>query len=126
MKTADTHGVNVAPTPHVNEVRLVGRVSGVPESREMPSGDTLVLWRLVVPRDEPRRRATAAGEARRLPTVDTIDIACWSASARRAAARLEPDDVVEVSGSLRRRFFRGGSGAQSRYEVEAGSIKRYR
>lgn len=124
MRTAAVQGLDGRSAARVNEVRLVGRVSGAPETREMPSGDTLLLWRLVVPRDEPRRRRTGEAEPRRLPTVDTIDIACWSASARRAAARLTADDIVEVTGALRRRFFRGGSGAQSRYEVEARAIKR--
>ena len=62
-----------APDPdEVNLVELTGRVSGNPVRRELPSGDELVTLRLVVAR-------TGGGP------VDTIDCACWSAGARRAA-----------------------------------------
>jgi len=102
-------------TAGVNEVHLVGRVSSTPEERALPSGDCVILFRLVVPRAPGR-----AGAA----TVDTIDIACWSARARRSAARLRPDDVAEIEGSLRRRFFNAGGGPASRYEVEARAVRR--
>lgn len=104
-------------TPGVNEVHLVGRVSATPEERALPSGDCVILFRLVVPRGPGR-----AGAA----TVDTIDIACWSSRARRSAARLRPDDVAEIEGSLRRRFFSAGGGPASRYEVEARAVRRTR
>ena len=103
---------------YVNLVRLVGRVSATGEPRELPSGDTVHTWRLVVPRP-PRRDPDRAG-------VDTIDVACWSAGARRAASRLAVDDHVEVEGALRRRFFRAGGGVASRYEVEARTVRRVR
>ena len=99
----------------VNVVQLVGRVSAVGESREPPSGDVVVMVRVVVPR--PPRRARGA-------TVDTIDVACWSVRARRRASRCTVGDEVEVEGSLRRRFFRAGGGVASRYEVEASAVKR--
>lgn len=94
----------------VNEVRLVGRVSGAPEERQLPSGDTVVQLRVVVP-----RLGAGNGSAR----VDTIDVACWTARTRRTAGRLAADAVVEVDGALRRRFFRAGAATASRYEVEA-------
>ena len=97
----------------VNEVRLVGRVSAAPEERELPSGDTVVLLRVVVP-----RLGTDHGSAR----FDTIDVACWTPRTRRSALRLAPDAVVEVGGALRRRFFRAGAATASRYEVEAARV----
>ncbi len=106
--------------PAVNEVRLVGRVSGAPEERVMPSGDVLVSLRLVVTRDVARRSAPDSARV----TVDTIDVACWSASTRRAAGRLRVGDHAEVAGALRRRFFRAGAVALSRYEVEAQKLTR--
>ena len=101
----------------VNEVRLVGRVSAAAEERELPSGDQVAQLRVVVP-----RATTAGGGAR----VDTIDVACWTARTRRSARALHADDHVEVVGSLRRRFFRAGAATVSRYEVEAGVIRRIR
>jgi single-strand DNA-binding protein len=100
----------------VNEVRLVGRVSGTGEERELPSGDTVVQLRVVVPR--PLRAGANGGGAR----VDTIDVACWTARTRRSALRLADGATVEISGALRRRFFRAGAATVSRYEVEATRV----
>jgi single-strand DNA-binding protein len=99
-----------------NEVRLVGRMSADAEERELPSGDRVAQLRVVIPRD------TRTGAGR----VDTIDVACWSARTRRSARGLKAQDTVEVSGALRRRFFRTGTVTVSRYEVEALSLKRIR
>jgi single-strand DNA-binding protein len=100
----------------VNEVRLVGRVSGSPESKELPSGDIVVQLRVVVGRPPSERKTQ----------VDTIDVSCWTAAARRAALRQHDGDLVEVSGALRRRFFRAGATTQSRYDVEAVTVRRHR
>ena len=102
----------------VNRVTLVGRLSAVGEPRVLPSGDTVVTARVVVPR--PARSARTPGRA----GVDTIEVACWSTASRRALGRLSTDDVVEVEGALRRRFFRTGGGAASRYEVEVTRLRR--
>ena len=109
-------GAEVAVDDWANEVRLVGRVSAPVDERDLPSGDTVGQLRLVVPRAEGSRGAS----------VDTIDVACWSGRTRLAARRLQPGDEVEVVGSLRRRFFRTGTGTASRYEVEAAGVRRLR
>ncbi len=98
-----------------NAVSLVGRVSGEVVERELPSGDRLTTFRLVVPREEP-------GEGR--TRVDTIDVACWTGRTRRVAGRLGEGIVVAVDGALRRRFFAAGAGRASRYEVEAARLRR--
>lgn len=103
-----------------NSVRLLGRVSVEPETRKLPSGDELVSFRLIVRRPASRPDG-GAGERTK---VDVIDIACWSAATRRAARALRPDTHVQVDGALRRRFFKTGGGAASRYEVEATSVRR--
>lgn len=103
-----------------NEVLLVGRVPAAPQERELPSGDVLVTWLVVVGRPQGRRPPQGV----RTTTVDTLDCVAWTASARRAASALAPDDVVEVSGALRRRFWRAGAGAASRCEVEVSSVRR--
>jgi single-strand DNA-binding protein len=81
----------------VNEVIVGGRISGSPEQRELPSGDTVVQLRLVVPRSG-SRAAVGRGGA----TVDTIDVACWTKALQRKAVRLRPGDLVTVRGALRR------------------------
>lgn len=97
----------------VNTVELTGRVSGEPVTRDLPSGDVLITLRLVVTRD-------GGGP------VDTIDCACWSAAARRAAQRFVDGDRARVEGSLRRRFFRTPGGPASRYEVQVRRLVRDR
>ncbi|MGB8650480.1 MAG: single-stranded DNA-binding protein [Mycobacteriales bacterium] len=104
-----------------NEVVLVGRLAGEPQARELPSGDLLATWRLVVDRPPPRRKPPAGV---RSPTVDTLDCVAWTSSVRRAAAGWQPGDLVAVEGSLRRRFWRTPVGASSRYEVEVTTAKR--
>jgi single-strand DNA-binding protein len=104
-----------------NEVLLVGRVSATAEERELPSGDVLAVWRLVVDRPPPRRPAPPGV---RLPTSDTLVCVAWSARLRRTAAGFSPGDVVEVSGSLRQRYWRAGSSLAGRTEVEVSSLRR--
>jgi single-strand DNA-binding protein len=109
-----------AATAHVNEVRLVGRLAADPEERELPSGDVLVVFRLVVTRTpDPRAPGGRLG-----PSVDTLDCAAWRRSAQRVLQSCRLGDVLEVSGALRRRFWRGEHGAASRSEVEVLTVRR--
>jgi len=96
-----------------NEVTLRGRVSVAPEEKVLPSGDSVWVFRLVVPRAAPRGRTT----------VDTLDCAVWRGRPRRTVAGLAAGDVVAVTGALRRRFFKAGAGAASRVEVEVDSLR---
>jgi len=107
-----------ADTSPLNDVHLRGRLSASPEQRELPSGDVVAVFRLVV--DRPPRSASTVSSAR----VDTVDCAVFRADLRRRSASWEPGDVIEVSGSLRRRFFRTGGGPASRYEVEVLAASR--
>jgi single-strand DNA-binding protein len=100
----------------LNQVLLRGRVSGEPTERELPSGAVVVGLRLSVRRD---RTTMTTGSKQ---TVDWVECAAWSAGARRTVARWEVGDVVEVEGSLRRRFPRGGG--VSRVEVEVLRARR--
>lgn len=100
---------------HVNEVRLVGRVSGAPEERELPSGDVVWTFRLAV--------ARTGDNGRSKQTVDALDCAVWAARPRRTVSSWQVGDVVEVTGAVRRRFFRTGAGAASRTEVEVRTAK---
>jgi single-strand DNA-binding protein len=103
-----------------NEVLLVGRLAAVAEERDLPSGDTLSSFRVVV--DRPPTRRVPAGA--RPVTVDALECVVWTSALRRAAAGWSPGDVLELQGSLRRRFWRAPTGASSRYEVEVVRAKR--
>jgi single-strand DNA-binding protein len=125
----ETDADDATTVPAVNEVRLVGRLSRSPESRQLPSGDEVIQLRLVVRRAPERARSKSAaatsetGRAARAG-VDVIDVSCWSATTRRSALRLAEGDTLEVAGELRRRFYRVGPAVQSRYDVVAGSVRR--
>ena len=108
---ADRSAATEASDP-VNEVRLMGRISAGPAERVLPSGDVLWTFRLVVPR--PPDRATRQ-------SVDALECAVWGGRVRRSVAGWGQGDVVEVSGALRRRFFRAAGGPVSRVEVEVAA-----
>ena len=94
-----------------NHVELIGRVSAAPEARVLPSGDQIVSFRLIVPRDAAARRRTRQ-------TVDTIECTAWTSALRRKVARLAPGATIQISGQLRRRFSRGAGGVMSRVTVD--------
>ena len=95
----------------LNDLLLRGRVSAVATSKELPSGDKVVEFRLIVTREERQG-------------VDTLDIAAWSAKSRKLALALQPDEWVEISGSVHRRFWQSPAGVASRWQVVASEIVR--
>jgi single-strand DNA-binding protein len=95
----------------LNDCLLRGRVSAEAVDRELPSGEHVVEFRLIITRDEREG-------------VDTLDIAAWSQKNRRSALSLKPGEWIEVSGSVRRRFWQGPAGLASRWQIEATSITR--
>jgi single-strand DNA-binding protein len=95
----------------INDLMLRGRVSAQAVEKELPSGDKVVEFRLIVTRLE------RGG-------VDTLDIAAWSSKMRRSALTLKEGEWIEISGSIHRRFWSGPSGVASRWQVEAAEIAR--
>lgn len=95
----------------LNDVMLRGRVSAPATEKELPSGDKVVEFRLIITREE------RGG-------VDTLDIAAWSSKSRRIALTLKGDEWVEIQGSIHRRFWQSASGLASRWQVEALEITR--
>ena len=115
------------PAEDRNEVLLVGRLAGPPEERTLPSGDPITAFRVIV------RRCSAAGRGHqdasqppRRATVDTVDCTAWRAEARRLLRGWRTGDIVEVTGALRRRFWRSPGGPASRYDVEVARVRRLR
>jgi single-strand DNA-binding protein len=99
---------------HRNEVVVCGRLSAVAVTKQLPSGDEIVNWRLVV--DRP-----ASDGSRK---VDVVDCTTFGTRVRRQALGWNQGDVIEVVGSLRRRFWRGAGGLQSRCEIEVDTATR--
>ena len=103
-----------------NAVELRGRVSSAPVDRELPSGAAITTFRMSIPR---ARTAMTVGSSQ---SVDWVDCAVWSARTRRTVSGWGVGDQVEVTGALRRRFFRAGEGASTRLEVEVLGARRAR
>jgi single-stranded DNA-binding protein len=95
----------------LNDLLLRGRVSAQATSKELPSGDKVVEFRLIITRSEREG-------------VDTLDIAAWSAKSRKIALTLKGDEWIEVSGSIHRRFWQSPTGVASRWQIEADEILR--
>ncbi len=95
----------------LNDCLFRGRISGSPTTRELPSGDKVVEFRLII------TRAEREG-------VDTLDVGAWSSGPRRRALSLKAGEWVEVSGSVHRRFWQSPSGLASRWQVQAETITR--
>ena len=92
----------------LNDVLLRGRVSNEAVEKELPSGDKVVEFRLIVTRDKQ-------------PGVDTLDIGSWSAKSRRTALSLAPDEWVEIQAQFIVAFGVGQLGLQV-----VGRLKRWR
>jgi single-strand DNA-binding protein len=103
-----------------NAVQLRGRVSSAPVERQLPSGVVITTFRVTVPR---ARTPMTAGSSQ---SSDWVDCVAWSGRSRRSVATWSVDDQVEVSGALRRRFFRGGDRSTTRLELEVISARRAR
>ena len=95
----------------LNDLLLRGRVSQEAIEKELPSGDKVVEFRLIVSREK------QSG-------VDTLGIGAWSSKYRRTALTLKADEWIEVSGSIHRRFWSAQTGLASRWQVEAVEISR--
>jgi len=104
-----------------NDVTLRGRLSSEPLLRELPSGDEVLTFRLVMRRE---RRSPMTRGSRQVS--DWVDCAAWGGRARSKAAAWHVGDEVELRGALRRRFYRTGTGSTTRLEVEMLSGKRLR
>ena len=99
----------------VNEVTLVGRMSQPAQEQVLASGSGLWKFRVIVGRPpSPASRVT----------VDALDCVVWAKRPARSVATWRTGDVVEVRGSLRRRFFApSGGGRVSRCEVEVATAR---
>ena len=95
----------------LNDLLLRGRVSAPATVKELPSGDKVVEFRLIITRSDREG-------------VDTLDIAAWSAKSRKSALSLKADEWIEISGSVHRRFWQAPTGLASRWQVEAVEISR--
>jgi single-strand DNA-binding protein len=100
-----------------NDVVLRGRLAAPAVVRELPSGDTLLVFKLTVRRPVARPRE---------PGHDTITCVSSAPGLVRRATAWQPDDVLEVEGSLRRRYWRSPTGGAVVHEVACRRARRCR
>lgn len=131
--TRDTSQSPTAPSPvrdgegggDVNTLVIAGRLSAEPDVKELESGTTLVLLRVVVRRPDGSR-------------VDSLPVVVGPAPQRghrrapgqarardvRRASSLRAGDRVRVEGFLQRRFWDAGGSRRSRLQVVAAALER--
>jgi single-strand DNA-binding protein len=103
-----------------SEVVVVGRLGARVDTRELPSGDEVTVFTVVV--DRPRReRGTIRGAS-----VDSIACQSFRVAVTRSLGRLSVGDRIRVEGTLHRRFWRSGAGLGSAMEVDVRRIRRVR
>lgn len=84
-----------------SNVEIIGRLGATVRSRDLPSGDTLTSFTLII--DRPPREQHGAAK------VDAIGCTTTSRAIARRLERIEPGTAVAVTGVLRRRFWRSGA-----------------
>jgi len=114
-KVSKSKNVKESIGDYLNQVELVGRLSGAAQEKVLPSGSKVVEFRLIIEREKDRSGSKQL--------VDTIDIATWSAVGRKSALKLDENAWISVNGSIRRRFWQSPTGLASRWQVEASEIK---
>jgi len=101
-----------------SHVDITGRLGAHVRTRELPSGDALTSFTVIVDRPAREQHGTAKVDA----------IACTTSNRKLAdrIERMEPGTMVSVAGVLRRRFWRAGAQAGqvgSTTEVLVRSVK---
>jgi single-strand DNA-binding protein len=115
MATTARKQTTQEPAPlYRNEILIAGRLAAPAMTKLLPSGDEIVSWRLIVDRE--------GGEGAR--KVDVVDCTAFRSRVRRQALAWSEGEVIEVAGALRRRFWRGTAGLQSKCEVEVETARR--
>lgn len=103
---------HVEPPVGRNAVALRGRISSAPTERELPSGDVIFTFRLVVGREQSPMTKTSKQSS------DWVDCVAWGGRVKRSVTTWRVGDFVEVEGALRRRFYRVEARTSTRVEVE--------
>jgi single-strand DNA-binding protein len=132
---ADDPITDTAATPDqplsVNVVHLVGKLSKPVQTMDLPSGDRLARWALVITRPQPdsvadsRDSADATADVattRRRQHHDTIDCVTFDQKLLEYLTDVPAGARLEVHGALRRRFRSGEDGRLSSYSVEALTV----
>jgi single-strand DNA-binding protein len=126
-------GVHMETQRTSSHVSVIGRLGARHHTRELPSGMSLTSFTVIVDRAPEKRgrrgkdgRGTGSGcsGGRSAVTVDSIACVTSRVRVRDALVRWGPGTVVEIEGSLRRRFWRSGAGLGSAMDVDVRTMRR--
>lgn len=115
--------LQLTKTNYQNQVILQGRISGKPERKKLPSGDTIVQFRLIVDRKTGLKSKSKSADKKKRQ-VDTIDIGVWKKKLQIKALSLVPEQFAKVEGAIRRNFWTTPAGLASRYQIDAEVIEK--
>lgn len=114
-------------------VSVIGRLGARHQTRELPSGVEITSFTVIVDRafedngrSSTKKKAAGPGDSSRPGAVRVDSIACVSSRTRvrDLVDRWEPGTVVEIEGSLRRRFWRSGGRLGSAMDVDVRTMRR--
>ncbi len=114
---------DLEPPSDRNEARLVGRLSGAPERRTLPSGDEIMSLRVVVQRPGGGSDTVPVQFGPGPPAGRRRGVGQVGRRALAAVDRLEDGTRIEVVGAVRRRWWAGPEGRRSRVELHAEAVR---
>jgi len=109
--------INETNLGHSN-VHVVGRLGQQSQTKEMPSGDEITTFTVVVPRTGKLRQGS--------PRVDSLACQSMRVGIRNKVLSWPAGSWVELEGTLRRRFWQSGNGLASSTEIEVRTLVRVR
>ena len=139
LEPTNGQGVHMETRKTSSHVSVIGRLGARHQSRELPSGIALTSFTVIVDRPPERKgrtgkngkngkngKGTGSGGSGGRSAISVDSIACVTsrASVSDALDRWEPGTVVEIEGSLRRRFWRAGTGLGSAMDVDVRTMRR--
>lgn len=102
----------------INEVHLIGKLGQHVFTKEMPSGDIITTFTVIVPRSSKPRIGNQK--------VDSLACQTFKSTIRTKVESWPAGTWVEIHGELRRRFWQGGKGLVSATEIEVRTLIRMR
>lgn len=104
--------------PGMNEVHLIGKLGQHVFTKEMPSGDVITTFTVIVPRSTRPRIGNQK--------VDSLACQTLKSAIRTKVESWPAGTWVEIHGELRRRFWQSGKGLGSATEIEVRTLIRMR
>ena len=102
----------------INNVHLIGKLGQHVFTKEMPSGDQITTFTVIVPRTTKPRIGKQM--------VDSLACQTRKATIRSKVESWPVGTWVEIHGELRRRFWQSGKGLGSATEIEVRTLFRVR